>query len=96
MIQIPISQIKSADAFSAEVESHAAALKRHQMGPPGHHVPIASPLVELVITRQPQDGPVATRGPDDFVVLEYEFSDDIPRPPEVETALSVLRESVSG
>jgi hypothetical protein len=96
MIQIPLSQISTRTEFEADVAKHRAALERHNLGEPGSAPPPAEPLVQSVIVRVPQKGPVATRGPDDFVVQEYRFLDDIPKPPEVVAALNVLRESING
>ena len=90
MIQIPLSQIASEADFAAEVATHVAALKKHQMGKPGKPAPACTSLVAQVIARQPQKGPVATRGPDDFVVLPYTIVDDTPVSPEVQA----LRDSI--
>lgn len=92
MIQIPLSQITSAEAFRADVDRQIAALKKHQMGKPGVVAPAASLAVSSVIGRQPQPGPVDKRGPDQFVVLDYVIIDDIPVSPEVQ----VLRDSING
>jgi len=51
-------------------------------------------LVEQVIARVPQDGPVATRGPDRFIALPYEIVDDTPKTAEQQTAINVLRETI--
>jgi hypothetical protein len=93
MIEIPLSQIGSAKAFAAEVESHRAALLAHQASVE-KPIPLASAWAESVIDRRPQTGPVAERGPDDFVVLPYTVIDDTPRTPEQERAMAVLRETV--
>jgi len=90
MIQIPLSQITSAEAFRADVDRHIAALKKHQMGKPDVAAPTASLAVASVIGRQPQTGPVDKRGADQFVVLPYVVIDDIPVPPEVQA----LRDSI--
>ncbi len=90
MIKIPLTQITSAKAFITEVEAFRAALKRHQNGKTGKPAPTASPLVASVVTRVPQSGPVATRGPDDIVVLPYEIIDDRPVSPEIQA----LRDSI--
>jgi hypothetical protein len=66
------------------------------MGPAGKPAPRASELIESVIATQPQDGPVATRGPDRFVALPYEIVDDSPKTPEQQKAISVLRETING
>lgn len=93
MIEIPLSQIGTVKAFAADVERHRAALVAHQASV-DKPVPAASLWVETVIVRRPQSGPVAQRGPDDFVVLPYTVIDDTPRTPEQEKAMAVLRETV--
>jgi hypothetical protein len=90
MIQIPLSQIDSHASFEAEVLKHRAALDRHNRGGTGVAVPTSTPWVESVIKRVPQTGPVADRGPDDFVIEPYEIVDDRPVSPEVQ----ILRESI--
>jgi hypothetical protein len=95
-MKLPLSQTGPADRFAQEVQKHIEALTAHQMGPSGKPAPRASDLVESVVARQPQDGPVATRGPDRFVALPYEIVDDTPNTPEQEQALSVLRETING
>jgi hypothetical protein len=97
MIQIPLSQVSSASEFAAAVEKHRNALERHNLGKSGIAAPTADPLVQSVIARVPQTGPVAKRGPDDFVIQPYEIIDDTPpapKNPEQELALSVLRETI--
>jgi hypothetical protein len=64
------------------------------LGKPGVPAPRSSELVERVVARVPQDGPVATRGPDRFVALPYQIVDDTPKTPETEKALGVLRETI--
>ena len=91
MIRIPLSQSGPAESFAASVQAHRNALEKHMMGKPGKPVPIASALIEAVIERRPQDGPVATRGPDKFVILPYEIYDDTPVSPEVR----LLRDSIN-
>jgi len=95
-IQLSLSQTGPADKFAAEVQNHIEVLTAHMLGPPGKPAPRASDLVESVIARQPQDGPVATRGPDRFVALPYEVVDDTPKTPAQEQAISVLRETLNG
>lgn len=90
MIHLPLSQTGPADKFGQAVQAHIGALQAHMMGPAGKPAPRASDLVESVIARQPQDGPVATRGPDRFVALPYEIFDDRPVSPEVQ----FLRDSI--
>lgn len=90
MIQIPLSQISTQAEFEAEVVKHRAALERHNRGREGVPVPTAHQLVQSVIARVPQKGPVATRGPDDFVIQQFEYIDDRPVTPEVQA----LRDSI--
>ena len=90
MIRLPLSQTGPAEQFAQEVQAHIEALQAHMMGKPGVPAPRSTDLVESVITRQPQDGPVATRGPDRFVALPYEIYDDRPVSPEVQ----FLRDSI--
>ena len=92
MIQIPLSQSGPALDFAKAVEAHRKALETHMMGKPGKPAPIATPLIESVIQRRPQTGPVATRGPDQFVILPYEIIDDTP----VSPAVQMLRETING
>lgn len=94
MIQLPLSQTGPADKFAQAVQKHIEALTAHMMGPAGKPAPRASDMVEGVIARQPQDGPVSTRGPDRFVAMPYEIVDDIPKTPEQERSISVLRETI--
>jgi DNA-directed RNA polymerase subunit E'/Rpb7 len=78
------------------VEAHRKALIAHMMGPPGKPAPRAPEVVEAVLLRVPQAGPVATRGPDKFEIVQYEVFDDTPKTPEQEQAISVLRETING
>lgn len=96
MISLPLSQTGPADQFAQAVQAHIEALQAHRLGPPGKAAPRASELIERVIATQSQDGPVATRGPDRFVVLPYEIVDDTPKTPAQEQAISVLRETLNG
>jgi hypothetical protein len=66
------------------------------MGKPNQPAPRATEMVESVVARIPQDGPVATRGPDRFVALPYQIIDDTPKTPEQQQALGVLRETING
>lgn len=95
-LKLPLSQTGPSDQFARAVQAHIEALQAHMMGSPGKPAPRASDLVETVIARRPQDGPVATRGPDRFVALPYDIFDDTPKTPEQEQALSVLRETING
>lgn len=96
MIRLPLSQTGAPDQFAKEVENHVEALTAHMMGGSGIAAPRASDLVECVIARIPQDGPVATRGPDRFVALPYEIVDDLPKTPEQQKAIETLRETING
>jgi hypothetical protein len=90
MIEIPLSQSGPADQFAKAVEAHRAAVEAHTKGPAGKPAPRASALVESLIRRVPQDGPVADRGPDHITIAEYEIVDDTPVSPEVQ----FLRDSI--
>lgn len=96
MIKIPLSQTGPADKFALAVQAHIEALTTHMMGQAGKPAPRAPDVIERVIMRQVQGGPVATRGPDRFVALPYEIFDDTPKTPEQEKALSVLKETING
>ena len=90
MIKLTLSQTGPADKFSQAVDAHIQALQSHMMGATGKPPPRASDLIERVIMRQAQGGPVATRGPDRFMALPYEIFDDRPVTPEVQ----FLRDSI--
>lgn len=92
MIRIPLSLAGSPEDFAKAVEAHRKACHLHMMGRPGKPAPTAPDHVKAVIARQPQEGPVATRGPDSFVILPYEIVDDRPVSPEVQ----LLRDSING
>jgi len=94
-IQIPLSQSGPAPAFAAAVAAHCAALAAHRTGKAGVPVPVASPLIDSLVLRVSDTGPVATRKPDSFQVRPYEIFDDTPKSPEVDQALSVLRETLN-
>lgn len=94
MIKVPLSRVGSADAFAQKVQQHVRRLTAHMMGKPGNPMPRADELIELVIQRQPDTGPVAKRGPDKFVVLPYEIIDDTPRTPEQQQAIDTLRATI--
>lgn len=96
MIDIPLSQIGSAEQFAKDVQKHVEDLTAQMMGKPGVPAPRSSELVERVVARIPRDGPVATRGPDQFVALPYQIIDDAPKTPEQQQALGVLRETING
>lgn len=96
MIRLPLSQTGPADKFAQAVDAHIQALTSHMMGAPGKAAPRASDLVERVVMRQVQGGPVATRGPDRFMAMPYEIWDDTPKTPEQQKAIDTLRETISG
>lgn len=95
-IQIPLSQSGPADQFASAVQAHIEACTAQMLGPPGRPAPRASEWIEFVVTRQPQEGDPATRGPDTFVALPYRIVDDTPKTSEQEQAISVLRETING
>jgi len=99
MIDIPLSLVGSAEAFAVAVESHRADLEAHRLGKPGIPAPTAPrlhDLVDQVVLRVPDTGPVADRGPDRFVVAAYRIVDDTPMTAEAELAISVLRQTIAG
>lgn len=89
-IQIPLSQSGSSDQFAAALEAHRADLVAHCAGEPGVASPVGPALVEQLIQRVPQSGPVESRGPDDFVILPYEIVDDTSPPPTLEQRKQAL------
>ena len=93
-VQIPLSLSGPADQFALALEAHRAALEKHRIGKAGVAQPVAHPLLDQLVDRVPDVGPVATRGPDKFVILPYEIYDDTPKPPEQAQALKVLRETI--
>ena len=94
MIRLPLSQTGPAKEFAQAVQRHIEALTAHQMGPAGKPAPRSTGLVEGIIARQSQDGPVATRGPDRFVALPYTIIDDTPKTPEQQKAIDTLRSTI--
>lgn len=90
-IQVPKS---AADALGFDLreqaEAYAAALREHIMGPPGSEPRPPHALVAQVVSRIPQSGPVAKRGPDEIVV-DFEIYDDTP----VDPAIQLLRETIN-
>jgi hypothetical protein len=92
--QIPLSLSGPADKFAQAVQAHIEACTAHLIGKPGKPAPRASAVVESVIMRQVQTGPVATRGPDQFVALPYEIVDDAIRTPEQQKAIETLRATI--
>lgn len=86
MIQIPRSKIfspriASEDDFRRAVIECRDALEAHCLGPANTPVPMYDEAVEALVRRIPQDGPVATRGPDQFVIVDFEIVDDTPPAP---------------
>jgi hypothetical protein len=100
VIEIPLSTVvaiaDSPEAFAVRIQAHCAALEAHRMGKPGVPAPMEHELVDSLILRIPDSGPVAQRGPDQFVVAGYEILDDTPVDPAVQHALDTLRETISG
>lgn len=93
-INVPLSLSGPPEDFAKAVQAHVEACTAHLMGKPGKPAPIASDAVAMVIRRVPQDGPVATRGPDKFVVMPYTIIDDTPRTPEQQRAIDTLRDTL--
>jgi hypothetical protein len=93
-VNVPLSLSGPPDAFAKAVQAHRDALEAHLMGRPGKAAPIASEAVAMVIKRVPQDGPPATRGPDQFVIMPYVVIDDSPRTPEQQRAIDTLRDTI--
>ncbi|BEV44780.1 hypothetical protein [Afipia carboxidovorans] len=94
MIDIPLSQIGSVDQFAIDVQHYIDACTAHMLGKPGVPAPRSSELVERVVARIPEAGPVAARGPDKFVALPYQIIDDLPKTPEQQKAIDLLRETI--
>lgn len=94
MIRLPLSQTGQPAQFAQDVQAHIEALTAHMMGPPGKPSPRASDLIDRVIMRQVQGGPVATRGPDRFMALPYDIYDDTPKTPEQQKAIDTLRSTI--
>ncbi len=93
-INVPLSLSGPPDTFARAVQEHRDALEAHLMGRPGKPAPVASSAVAMVIKRVPQDGPVATRGPDSFVIQPYVIIDDSPRTPEQQRVIDTLRDTI--
>lgn len=81
IIQIPLSRIGSADKFAAALEAHRAALVSHRTGEPDQPAPTGHELLDALILRVPDSGPVESRGPDRFQIAPYEIVDDTPPKP---------------
>jgi hypothetical protein len=89
MIQIPLSQIGSAESFVQAVESFRQAKLAHRFTV-DVPAPTADPLIESLVRRvQGEPGK-----PDDFLVLPFEIIDDTPRTPEQQKAIDTLRETI--
>lgn len=90
-LQIPLSRSGPVDAFRAQVEAHCVALAIHAAGPAGVAAPVAHPLLSALVVRVPRGDPL----PDAFEVAPFDIFDDTPKPPEVDQALRVLRETLA-
>lgn len=93
-VQVPLSLSGPPEAYAKAVQAYVEACTAHMMGKPGKPAPQAPDVVAMVVRRVPQDGPVATRGPDRFVVLPYVVIDDTPRTPEQQRAIDTLRDTI--
>jgi hypothetical protein len=80
-IQVRLSQFESPEAFRAALDAHRTALSDHRLGEPDQPAPIANELLDRLIQRVPEPGPVEDRGPDRFEIAPYEIVDDTPPPP---------------
>jgi|GEM_PF-5367036 len=76
MTKVPLSFAGSAEAFGKRLEAHRSALESHRKGKHGRPAPLEHEIVDALILRVPDSGPVATRGPDKFVIAPYEIFDD--------------------
>lgn len=92
--QIPRSLAGDPHKFAQAVQAHIEACTAHMLGKPGKPAPRASNVVESVVMRRVQTGPVATRGPDQFVAVPYEVMDDTPKTPEQQKAIETLRATI--
>lgn len=89
MITLPLSQTGPSDKFAMAVEAFRQAKLAHRFTV-DVPAPTADPLVESVVRRvQGEPGK-----PDDFIVLPYVIEDDLPKTPEQQQALDVLRETI--
>ena len=91
MIRIPLSLSGPAEEFAKAVEAHRKACHVHMMGRTGRPAPTAPDHIKVVVHRKTQEGPVAERGPDEFVILPYEIVDDLPVSPKIQ----LLRDSIN-
>lgn len=94
MIDIPLSRIGSPEKFAASLGAHRADVESHMMGEPGAAAPVADELVEMLVQRVPEKGPVADRGPDRVVIVPYRVVDDTPVSAETQRALDTLRQTI--
>jgi hypothetical protein len=94
IVQVPLSLTGIPEVFAKAVTAYRDALEAHMMGRPGKPAPVAPSVVAMVVERQPQEGPVADRGPDRFVILPYTIIDDTPRTPEQQLAIDTLRDTI--
>ena len=89
MIKIPLSQTGPADKFALAVEAFRQSKLDHRFTV-DVPAPTADPIIEAIVQRvQGEPGK-----PDDFVVLPYEIENDLPKTPEQQKALDVLRETI--
>jgi hypothetical protein len=97
MIEIPLSQIASVAEFAKAVEAHRQAMEDHRSGEPGIAVPVHEERwVNAVIIAAPDTGPVATRGPDKFIIWPYTVIDDTPPPPTLDERKAALLSVLHG
>lgn len=91
-IQIPLSRIESPAKFAAALKAHRSALAKHRKGKPNQAAPraaVAHDLIDALILRVPDSGPVEHRGPDRFEIAPYEIVDDTPTLAERKQALLI-------
>jgi hypothetical protein len=84
--KIPLSQIKSADEFAADVAAYIKAKKDHQKTT-GEPAPTAAPMVEAAVRVVP--GSIEEQRADDYVA-DYSVEDDTPPPPSFEDRKAAL------
>jgi hypothetical protein len=91
MISLPLSQTGQPGQFAQAIEEFRQAKLAHRFTV-DVPAPVADPMIEALVSRV--QGPPGE--PDDFVVLPYEIVDDLPKPPEQQKAIDVLRETIGG